>query len=298
VAAIMNAFLNVWEARLKPYLRESKRVDRRRAVEEGADVADHLLTICVRALDYCPPTDLQFGDFASALITADWEMYPRDLKYGFRAALLASFHDYGIHPTSKGKGEKGAWDPPPPDRQPVYDRTHFEAMQHDPDELFRFVWENRRVFNLCEDAFTRVLSVRPCLRIGYDGFALRETIVEYLQLLTLRAEELKALNIRKPGKMPDHQEVTLFGGNAMIFDQFGLLKYNIGNSIFNAEQQSERLSYLWQAGEFAPGSSKLRRFAAMHHRRMTSWSQVKGAGAAVDWTAVSPEEPGPIEEVL
>jgi len=77
-----------------------------------------------------------------------------------------------------------------------------------------------------------------------------------------------------------------------------LLKYNIGNSIFNAEQQSERLSYLWQAGEFAPGSSKLRRFAAMHHRRMTSWSQVKGAGAAVDWTAVSPEEPGPVEEVL
>jgi hypothetical protein len=298
VAAIMNAFLNVWEARLAPYFRESKSVDRQRAVEEGADVADRLLTICIRALDYCPPTDLQFGDFASALLTADWEMYPRDSKYGFRDALRASFRDYGIHPTSKGKREPGAWDPPPAGKQPVYDRTHFEAMQRDPDELFRFVWENRKVFNLCEDAYTRVLSVRPCLRIGYDGFALRETIVEYLQLLTLRAEELKPLNIRQPGGMPNQQEVTLYGGNAMIFDQFGLLKYNIGNSIFNAKRQSERLSYLWQSGDFAPGASKLRRFAAMHRRRMTSWSQLNSAGAAVDWTAVSAREPETVEEVL
>ncbi len=298
VAAIMNAFLNVWQARLAPYLRERKKVDRQRAVEEGADVAERLLTICIRAIDYCPPTDLQFGDFASALLTADWEMYPRDVKYGFRNALRASFRDYGIHPTSKGKSEPGAWDPPPDDQQPDYNRTHFEAMQRDRDELFRFVWENRKVFNLCEDAYTRVLSVRPCLRIGYDGFALRETVVEYLQLLSIRAEELRALKIRKPVGMPDHQEVTLYGGNAMVFNQFGLLKYNIGNSIFNAKRQSKRLSYLWQSGEFAPGASKLRRFATMHRRRMTSWRQVQGPGAAVDWTAVSAEKQEPIEEVL
>ena len=160
------------------------------------------------------------------------------------------------------------------------------------------MWENREAFNLCEDAYTRVLSVRPCLRIGYDGFTLRETVVEYLQLLTLRAEELKTLSIRKPVGMPDHQEVTLYGGNAMVFDQFGLLKYNIGHSIFNADKQSERLSYLWQSGKFAPGVSELRRFATMHRKRMTSWSQVTGSGAAVDWTAMSAEEQEPIEEVL
>ena len=298
VAAVMNAFLNVWQARLESYLRESKSIDRLRAVEEGAEVADRLLTICIRALDYCPPTDLQFGDFLSALLTSDWEMYPKDLKYGFRDAIRASFGGYGIHPTSKGKCEPGAWDPPLAGKRPVYDRTHFEAMQRDPDELFRFVWENRKAFNLCEDADTRVLSVRPCLRIGTDGFALRETVVEYLQLLTVRAEELKALKIRKPGGMPDHQEVTLYGGNAMIFDQFGLLKYNIGHSIFNTEKQSGRLSYLWESGQFAPGASKLRRFASMHRNRMTSWSQVKGAGRAVDWTAASADDPEPVEEVL
>jgi vancomycin resistance protein YoaR len=36
----------------------------------------------------------------------------------------------------------------------------------------------------------------------------------------------------------------------------------------------------------------------MHRNRMTSWIQVKVAGAAVDWTAVSAEVPEPVEEVL
>jgi hypothetical protein len=84
----------------------------------------------------------------------------------------------------------------------------------------------------------------------------------------------------------------------MIFDQFGLLKYNIGHSIFNTEKQSGRLNYLWESGQFAPDASKLRRFASMHRRRMTSWSQFKGAGAAGDWTAVSGEGQTPAEEVL
>lgn len=295
VASIINVFLNVWVARLKPYIHENREIDRRRAVEEGADVAEHLLTICIRALDYCPPTDLQFGDFASALLTADWEMYPKDLKYQFRDTLRASFKDYGIVPTSNGKDEAGSWDPP--DQRPVYDRTHFEEMQRDPDEVFRFVWENRDAFNLHKDAYTRVLSVRPCLRIGDDGFALRETVVQYLQLLTIRAEELASLHIDKPDGMPHDQEVTLYGGNAMVFDQFGHLKYNIGNSIFNQGRQSARLEYLWQHGAFAPGASKLRRFAAMHRKRMTDWYHTAGTGSAVDWTAVAAAEMEPLEEV-
>ncbi len=286
VAAVMNALLTVWQARLKPYLQGSGKVDRGRAVEEGADVADRLLTICIRALDYCPPTDLQFGDFASALLTADWEMYPRDLKYSFRKVLRESFESYGIHPSSNSKTEPGTWETPPDRPEVVYDRTHFEAMQRDDDEAFRFIWENRKAFKLNEEAYTRVLSVRPCLRIGVDGFALRETVVEFLQRLVLRAEELKRLGIRKPKDMPAHQEVILYGGNAMIFDQFGRLKYNIGNSIGNSQAQSQRLRYLWQSGQLAPGASNLRRFSSMHRRRMTSWGGA-GSARAMDWTAAA-----------
>lgn len=289
VAAIINVFLEVWVARMKPYIHENKRLDRRRAVEEGAEVADHLLTICIRAIDYCPPTDLEFCDFASALLTADWEMYPKDLKYRFRETLHKSFVGYGIVPTSTGQLEPGTWDPPPDAGSVVYDRTHFEEMQRDYDEVFRFIWENRKAFKLNSEAYTRVQSVRPCVRVGEDGFTLRETVVEYVQELKIRADELKRLKIAKPDGMPKDLDVTLYGGNAMIFDQFGRLKYNIGNSIFNAERQTRRLKYLWQYGFFQPGSSKLRRFAAMHRKRMSGWSQAGGAELA-DWTGQEQHE--------
>ncbi len=265
VAAVMDAFLNIWVRRLAPYI-HNEVLDRGRAVEEGAGVADRLLTICIRALDYCPPTDLQFCDFASALLTADWEMYPRDDKYFFRNELGASFAKYGIRPASAGAREPGSWDPP--EEEPVYDRTHFEAMQRDPDELFRFIWENRRLFRLHDNAYTRVFSVRPCLRTGPDGFFLRETVVEYVQLIRIRATELKTLGIRRPPGMPAGQEVTLYGGNAMIFDQFGRVKYNVGNSLFNTKRQQARLNHLWDCGFFSPGAARSNRFASMHRRRM------------------------------
>src|SRR6185369_13474720 len=89
------------------------------------------------------------------------------------------------------------------------DRIHFESLQRDPDEVFRFVWENRNKdgLNLYENAYSRVLSVRPCLRVGPDGFALRETVAEYMQIIDLQASELSRLKIKVPDGMPKTQEV-------------------------------------------------------------------------------------------
>jgi len=278
VAAVINAYLAVWVERLKA-IGDQAKLDRARAAEEGAELADRLLTICVRAIDYCPPTDLQFVDFARALLTADWELNPLDTKYDLRASLLASFKAYGILPDSKvAEGrQEGAWNPPPKDVVFDYDRTHFDSMKADPDELFRFIWENADAFKLNRQAYTRVLSVRPCVRTGRDGFILRETVAEYHQQLTIFASELAALKIRKPDDMPDETEVTLYGGNAVIFDEYGHVKYNIGKSIMDPEnratqeRQSNRLDYLWRQGAFAKGASKMRAFSRMHARRSTDW---------------------------
>lgn len=278
VAAVLNAYLDVWVRRLKAIGDESK-LDRKRAAEEGAELADRLLTMCIRAIDYCPPTDLQFCDFASAVLTADWELNPVDERYSIRGTLLEWFTKFGIDPSSPGSDgrQKGSWDPPPVDCQFCYDRTHSEAMKVDPDELFRFLWENRKAFKLNEQAFTRVLSVRPSIRTGRDGFVLRETVVEYHQRLDVKASELAALGVTKPLGMPDDTAVTLFGGNAVIFDEYGQVKYNIGNTIIDPdkpktqERQSKRLDYLWRQGAFNRGATKMRAFARMHRRRTTDW---------------------------
>ncbi len=272
VAAVLNAYLTIWVDRLKA-LGDRVKLDRKRAAEEGAELAEHLLNACIRAIDYCPPTDLEFGDFASALLTVDSELNPADAKYALRTHLLDSFRSYGIRPTSKGKPDRqpGSWDPPPPHAAFVYDRTHFENMRSDPDELFRFLWENKAHFKLHNDAHTRVLSVRPCIRVGRDGFSLRETVAEYHQTLKLYAGELSQLGIRKPKDMPRDKEVTLYGGNTVIFDEYGHVKYNIGKSIMDTARQSERLAYLWSHGGIDAGAWKDRAFSRLHVRRSTDW---------------------------
>ena len=285
VAAVLNAYLAVWINRLKA-IGDTSKLDRVRASEEGAEIAERLLTMCIRAIDYCPPTDLQFSDFASALVTADWELNPKDEKYQIRSTLLEWFGKYGIEPRAKGRRgrQPGSWDPPPEKEPFCYTRTHFDSMKNEPDELFRFLWENRWAFRLNDQAFTRVLSVRPCVRTGRDGFVLRETAVEYHQQLTVEAHELHTLGIRKPNGMPGSTQVTLYGGNAVIFDEYGHVKYNIGNAIMTKadpgaqERQSRRLEYLWDQGAFGPGASKMRAFARIHRLRRTGWYRALGEG--------------------
>jgi hypothetical protein len=270
VAAVMNAFLTVWVRRLEALGQVAPGyLDRGRVVEEGAAVADYLLTMAIRALDYAPPVDVEFCDFLSAVLTSDKEINPNDSKYQFRETLRETFSSYGIDPASQGTvADPGIWCSP--DSILKYDSVHFEPMQRERDEVFRFVWENRKGLHLYENAYTRVLSVRPCLRIGPDGFALRETVAEYLQMVDLQAFELKRLQIAVPGDMRQGEEIKLFGGGTLIFDEYGLLKYHISNRLNNRERQSRRLEYLWRYGYFRD-PSRFRNFANLHRNRRSTF---------------------------
>jgi hypothetical protein len=64
---------------------------------EAAKSAQHVLTMCIRALDYCPPVDLSFGDFLRALITADFDIVPDDSR-GYRVAFVEAFRRRGLYP--------------------------------------------------------------------------------------------------------------------------------------------------------------------------------------------------------
>ena len=216
VAAVMNSFLAVWMACIQTLGEiEPGLLHRERVAEEGADVADALLTMAIRAIDYLPPVHLEFGDFLSALLTADVEVRPDDSRDGFRTRLLETFASYGILPATTRSGrEPGTWRPPLDSL--AYAGAHHESLTRDPDEVFRFVWENRGALGLDESAYTRVLSVRPCLRIAPDGFALRETVAEVVQLLDVKASELAGLHVRKLSGMPQSQRVRLEGGRARL----------------------------------------------------------------------------------
>ncbi|MFZ4573518.1 MAG: M36 family metallopeptidase [Phycisphaerales bacterium] len=288
VAAVLSAFVKVWAARVKRLGTEKARdYDADAVVEEGARAAQHLLTMAIRAIDYTPPCHLTFGDYLSALLTADREMYPDGGKHEYPALLRKSFAEYGVKPTSRQKD--GAWRVGLVDEsvELSYHGVHHDSLRYDRDEVFRFAWENREALGLREDAYTRVLSVRPCIRIDRDGFTLRETVAEVHQQIDLTAGELGGWGVKSPRGMERTARVTLYGGCVLVFDEFGKLKYNIHNSIANADAQACRLASLWEAGAFKrdrrTGELRLRGgtadFAALHRARSRGAAVATTTGA-------------------
>lgn len=70
-----------------------------RLASEAAKAAKHVLHMCIRALDYCPPIDITFGDYLRALITADSDLVPDD-DLGYRVSFIEAFRRRGIYPRS------------------------------------------------------------------------------------------------------------------------------------------------------------------------------------------------------
>jgi hypothetical protein len=270
VAAVMGAFLKIWRTRIALFGElQQGQVSRMGVVDGAIETADHLLTIAIRALDYCPPTDLLFVDFLCAMLTSDYELYPDDTRYGYRKALREGFASFGFRPKPEPKGvvaERGLWEGPggPGEVALLYNRTHHESMQHDPNEVFRFLWENRDTLKIDEAAYTKVESVWPCYRSASDGFFLRETVAVYSQRINLAADELRQLGLKKPKDMPDDLPLTIYGGGTLIFDESGRLKYHVRNRVRNADRQNPRLEYLWKHGSLTGTKS----FAAMHLERV------------------------------
>lgn len=266
VAIAMRAFFAVWEHRLKPLkLGSPDGVARSIVAEEGATAAGHLQLMMIRALDYMPPIDMTYRDFLSALLTADMQMYPTDSKYGYRKALRASFAAYGVMPANANRDD-GAWDPPPPGNF-THVGIHFDLMRRSRDEVFRFIWENKNALGIEPNAFTRVTSVRPVMRISNDKTALCETVVEYIQELSIFSGELSALGLVRPEGMPATRRIKLYGGGTLIFNEFGLLKFHIGTGVASA-RQTARLESLWQRGYFARKRSASNRIASLHRDRV------------------------------
>jgi hypothetical protein len=109
VAAVFDAFLAIYERRTEDLLRLSTSGSGvlgpgaihpdlvQRLAGEASKSAHHVLTMCIRALDYCPPVDITYGEYLRAIITADYDLVEDDrLKY--RVAFIEAFRRRGIYP--------------------------------------------------------------------------------------------------------------------------------------------------------------------------------------------------------
>ena len=109
VAAVFDAFLSIYENRTADLLRVATGGSGilplgelhpdliNRLSMEVSKAATHVLSICIRALDYCPPIDLTFGEYLRALITADRDLVEDDDLH-YRVAFIEAFRRRGIYP--------------------------------------------------------------------------------------------------------------------------------------------------------------------------------------------------------
>jgi hypothetical protein len=109
VATMFDAFLAIYKSRTADLLRIASGGTGRlaqgnlhpdlvnRLAAEANKTASHILRMAIRALDYCPPVDITFGEYLRALVTGDWDLVPDDER-NYRVAVIEAFRRRGIYP--------------------------------------------------------------------------------------------------------------------------------------------------------------------------------------------------------
>lgn len=110
VSAVFDAFLTIYKSRVKDLLRIASDGTGvlpqgelhpdlvNRLASEASKTAGHVLRMCIRAIDFCPPVDITFGDFLRAVITADVDLIKDDNR-DYRISFIDAFRKRGIYPT-------------------------------------------------------------------------------------------------------------------------------------------------------------------------------------------------------
>jgi hypothetical protein len=303
VAAVFDAFLAVYRRRSEDLIRLATGgtgvlppgaiphdlVDR--LAQEAAKTATHVLNICIRALDYCPPVDLDFGDYTRALITADRDLVPDD-PWGYRPAFIQGFRSRGIYPknVSSLSVESLCWESPDvtvdlgellnllslrwdmhANRQSAYNAARnngatMHAWLSDPNHLSD---DDAKILGFYRSQSTlnvdgqpgkltkfEVHAVRPVRRIGPDGQQITELTVEITQ-----------------SWIPDKQPQARFrGGSTLLIDlEKNKIRYCIRKRVGHTDRTRAQQTYQMQCADSSLranyfGNAASREPFAMLHR--------------------------------
>jgi hypothetical protein len=259
VAAIFDAFFTVYVRRTKDLLRLARFTPGAegyvhpdladRLAREAAKTSRHFLTICVRALDYCPPVDIEFGDFLRAIVTSDSEVVPDD-SYGYRAAIIDAFRSRGIYPrAARSLSEESLrWPAPRPGEGLHLDRARLGQTsdrtrqgydrrarnESNATRLHRFATDHAEALGLSTDPETKIrvsgFYSEFCQRADPAGSLHTEFVAQWVQRrsVPLYADE------------PDSPSFDYYGGTTVIFDENGDVRSVIAKSMDGARLALQR----------------------------------------------------------
>lgn len=270
VSAVFEAFLTVYRRKTARYIRlatngsgvlpeGSLSPDLQSVLADKAStLASQFLSIVIRAIDYCPPVDLRFGEYLRAMITADFDLVPDDV-WGYREALIDAFLRRNIYPRNVSSLSEDAllWRPTARPCGPIIalDFAHLQfqgdpASAAGPQELRRqacvlgeFVTrpEHMEEFGLVGNNDPRlagssvdppsVESIRSARRVGPDGQIVFDLVAEVIQ---------RCVMPRQNGKLG----FEFFGGATMILGPEGEIRYAISKSVIGTGRLARRQEFL------------------------------------------------------
>ena len=275
VAAIFDAFLTVYQRKTAIYLRLATNgtgelppgelsADLQQILAQKASrLASQFMTMCIRAIDYCPPVDLQLGEFLRALITADAELVPDD-PWGYREALIDAFWKRKIYPQHVKSLTEDAllWRPTVNPISSIAELTfaklQFEGDPGRPageDELLRQASALGRVVadpaNMAEfglarpDApelgkdrvdLPRIESIRTTRRVGPDGQIIFDLVAEVTQRRIVLSDD-------------GQSEFPFFGGSTVILGPDGRIRFVISKSVLSSVRRDQQAAYIGGDGK-------------------------------------------------
>jgi len=273
VQAIFEAWMAIFKRKVERYIRLASNgtgrlppgqapVDLQDILgEQASKLAGHFLAICIRAIDYCPPVDIDLGEYLRALITADHDLVPDD-PWGYREALIDAFRVRGIYPPNVTSLSEDSlrWQKPELMVERIPDLSFAKlqfagdpAAPAGPDELLRQARalgavlgrpEHLAHFGLARaddpdlDGDTvqlpRIQSIRSSRRIGPDGQVVFDLVAEVTQRRT----------VRDPRGTFD-----TFGGATVIIGPKGEFRYVIAKNVLNRARVKQQSDFIHGAGK-------------------------------------------------
>jgi hypothetical protein len=270
MSAVFEAFVTIYRRKTERFLRlatdgsgvlapgELAHDLQQLLADEASKLAGQFLSICIRAIDYCPPVGLTFGDYLRALITADYDLVPDD-PWDYRGALVDAFRRRRIYPESVPSLSEDAllWHPPRIELPPVsalgFDERRFRCDPSDvadvrerrrqAEALGRFVTQPERLeeFGLVGAGDPRlggdrvdppcVESIRTARRIGPDGQIAFDLVAEVTQLRHVRAG-------------PDGAAFSYHGGGTILLGPDARVRYVVLKNVAGRGRLEKRRKYL------------------------------------------------------
>jgi hypothetical protein len=296
VAAVFDAYFSIYVARSRDLLRMAGAAAMAtpgdlhpdlaaRLCDEAIKSADHMLNMCIRALEYCPPVDITYGEFLRALITADSDLVPDD-KWGYRAFIIEAFRSRGIVPEDvasyseeslRWRGPDVSGEPLPACKGLLFDVLHETGEDHkvsarlnqerrDKNHALLKRYGERHSAKLglvrrqADHRFKiDVESCHPVHRVSPNGRVQVDFVVQYMQA--------REVPIDPKDKT---QTMTFRGGATVIFDHYGKVRYVIQKSLFSKGRLARQRDYVAQQSEmtafaiYAPDHPTAMNFAAVH----------------------------------